>query len=347
MLRAFFSNLWSRIGGISLKIKLLLVALAIFGVVFFSIITFEITGSNFFCASCHEMREYVSTWKATSHQDVSCKKCHIPPGISMLKTKVMALKEVYFHITADKDFDEIREESGARVPDKMCKKCHEDTQNLIVYHSLKITHKDHWDRGVSCTECHARVVHGPRAKNTPSMATCRKCHDGEKAPDECGTCHVTLGERKPTAFDPQWVEAHKLDVKQNEDTCKDCHHQDFCNNCHTSAKPHDSDWFSIHDKEAKKDMDKCGVCHKERYCTDCHEIRKEHALNWTDEHGNKAKVDREDCDRCHKETFCADCHTKFVKHPDDWPEIHGSKAMDDLDSCEVCHTTDFCATCHD
>ncbi|MFC1713462.1 NapC/NirT family cytochrome c [Candidatus Poribacteria bacterium] len=345
---AFLSKLGTRIRKMSLKAKLLLLASIIVVVVLFSIISLEVTGTNIFCSSCHEMREHVSTWKSTAHSGVQCKKCHIPAGgISMMKRKIVALKEVYFHITADKDFEEIRAESADRVPDKRCKKCHEDTQNLIVYHSLKITHKDHWERGISCTECHARVVHGPRAKNTPSMETCRKCHDGKTAPDECGLCHVTLGERKPSAFDPQWVEAHKLDIQQNEDTCQKCHGQSFCNNCHTSAKPHAGDWFGKHSEEAQKDIGSCGVCHKERYCTDCHEIRKEHSLDWTNVHGDEAKTDRTDCDRCHKESFCADCHTKFVKHPDDWLENHGPKVEDDPESCETCHTDDFCMTCHE
>ncbi len=345
---AFFSKLRARIGKISLKVKLLIVVLVIVVVSLSSILTLEITGANFFCFSCHEMREHISTWKNTAHSGVKCKKCHIPSGgLSMVKTKIGALKELYFHITADKDFEDIREGSNHNIPDKTCKKCHEDTRDLIVYHNLKITHKDHWERGISCTECHDRVVHGPRAKNTPSMETCRKCHDGEKAPDECSLCHVTLGERKPSTFDPQWVEAHKLDIEQNEDTCQKCHGQSFCNGCHTSAKPHASDWFGIHGDEAQKSADACGVCHKERYCTDCHEIKKEHSLNWTEEHNVKAKSDREDCNTCHKETFCADCHTKFVKHPDDWLENHSEKIEDDPESCEVCHTDDFCMTCHE
>ena len=246
-------------------------------------------------------------------------------------------------------FEEIKAGLKKRVPDESCKKCHKETQNLIVYHSLKITHKDHWERDIACIECHARVVHGPRAeyKNTPSMETCRKCHDGETAPEECSICHVTLGTRAPVAFDPEWVDAHKIDVQQNEDTCKRCHHQDFCNNCHTSAKPHKADWFKIHDVEAHKDIQKCGTCHKERYCTDCHEIRKEHSLNWSDVHGGRAKEDPQDCNRCHKESFCSDCHTKFVEHPDGWLDTHGPKAEDKPESCEVCHTADFCATCHD
>ena len=339
--------LFTRFHNIKFLIPFLIIAVVVF--VVFSVAMIEVTSQNFFCGACHEMNEHYRTWKVSSHKDTDCKDCHIGSGfVGMMKTKIGALREVYVHITDEKDFHELRTEIKKRVPNENCEKCHKETQDLIVYHSLKITHKDHWGRGINCVECHSRVVHGPRAeyKNTPSMETCRKCHDGQTAPDECSTCHVTLGSRSPSTFDPEWVGAHKIDVQQNEDTCKRCHHQDFCNNCHTSAKPHKGDWFKIHDVEAKKDTQKCNTCHKERYCVDCHEIRREHSLNWPEIHGGKAKEDRQDCDRCHKESFCADCHTKFVSHPDEWPETHGTKAEDDPESCETCHTDDFCLTCH-
>jgi nitrate/TMAO reductase-like tetraheme cytochrome c subunit len=335
---------------LSFRFLLPVVLIGLVLVVAFSVATIEFTGQNFFCGSCHEMTEHYRTWKVSAHKEVDCIDCHISPGIiNMVKTKVAALREVYVHIAEDKGFEEIKEGIKVRVPDENCKECHKDTQNLIVYHSLKITHKDHWERGISCVECHSRVVHGPRAeyKNTPSMETCRTCHDGEKAPDECGTCHVTLGSRAPSTFDPGWVDAHKIDVQQNKNSCMRCHHQEFCNACHTSAKPHAPEWFSIHNVEAKKGVESCRTCHQERYCSNCHDIRKEHSLNWLEIHNVEAKKDRQDCDRCHKENFCADCHTKFVRHPDGWLENHGSKAEDDPESCDACHTIDFCATCHE
>lgn len=343
------SNLKTRIDRISLKVKLLIIVSAALLIAVFSVAMIEVTGQNFFCASCHEMNEYVATWKNTSHQDVSCKKCHIPSsGVELVKSKIGALKEVYYHLTADMDFDEIREGSNHHIPNERCQKCHKETEDLIIYHDLKITHKDHWELGIDCTDCHARVVHGPRAKNTPTMATCRKCHDGETASEACSTCHVTLGEKKPSTFEPEWVEAHKVDIQQNKDTCQKCHNNtNFCNSCHTTAKPHKGDWFGVHADEAQKDMDKCSVCHKERYCTDCHATKRQHALDWIPEHGEKAKTDREDCSKCHKESFCTDCHTKLVKHPDDWLENHGSKAEDDPERCENCHSLEtFCMDCH-
>jgi len=344
------SNLIRGIGKRSFSFKLFIGILSAF-VLFIALLagTMEFTAQNFFCGACHEMREHYYTWKASAHKDVKCVDCHISPGIvNMVKTKVSALEEVYVHFTKDKSFEEIKTGIKAHVPDGNCKKCHTDTPNLIVYHTLKVTHKNHWNRGINCIVCHSRVVHGPRAayKNTPTMETCRECHDGKKAPDACSTCHVTLGLRAPSTFDPQWVDAHKLDVQQNSDSCKRCHPQDFCNNCHTSAKPHKGDWISIHDKEAQKNPGKCQVCHKERYCTDCHDLRRKHSLNWIDTHKDEAKKDPQECNKCHQESFCSDCHTNFVKHPDGWIKIHGKAKQENRQNCDTCHKENFCSACH-
>jgi len=230
----FLSKLLDPIRSIRVKpfrIKLLIIGLSAF-VIFIAVFagTMEFTAQNFFCGACHEMREHFGTWKVSAHKDIDCVDCHISPGVlNMAKTKLAALREVYVHFTEDKNFQDIKSGIKAHVPDENCTKCHTNTSNLIVYHSLKITHRDHWNRRIDCIVCHSEVVHGPRAayKNTPSMETCRQCHDGRKAPDACGTCHVILGTRAPSAFDPQWVEAHKMDVQQNEDSCGRCHHQDF------------------------------------------------------------------------------------------------------------------------
>ena len=99
--------------------------------------TIEITGQNFFCGNCNEMREHYYTWRVSAHKDTKCKDCHIPPSvINMVKTKVAALREVYVTVTGDKEFEEIEEKvfevikscegkDGASW-DKITKKCVEE-----------------------------------------------------------------------------------------------------------------------------------------------------------------------------------------------------------------------------
>lgn len=61
----------------SVKILLFLVVVGLF-----TFISIEITGQPAFCNSCHIMNPYYDSWKASSHSDVSCLKCHLKPGLA-------------------------------------------------------------------------------------------------------------------------------------------------------------------------------------------------------------------------------------------------------------------------
>ena len=311
------------------------------------------TSRPIFCLSCHEMGTPVETWRLSSHKDVACSKCHIMPGyVNMFKSKVTALRQVYLHIKGPVESSAIR----AHVPDTNCKACHPKTRNLIVYHDLQVTHKAHWDRGIRCVFCHSQVVHGPQAAfvNTPRMGTCFKCHDGKRAPNDCSTCHVVLGQRSPTTFRPEWVEAHRENIRQSGSLCKRCHGSDFCDNCHHAADPHPANWMSEHPAGFRRAPQRCPICHALpgesgtlRFCEDCHALRRAHALNWISVHPQKFRQDPEDCARCHQQKFCSDCHAIYRQHPDDWLQTHPVSARANPGKCRVCHTQQFCQRCHE
>jgi nitrate/TMAO reductase-like tetraheme cytochrome c subunit len=337
----------------------------------------ELTNRPIFCISCHEMSVHYATWRESTHKSVTCEECHVMPGMmNMFKSKVKAVYFVYQHQKGGVKPSVIR----GHVPDITCKQCHPETRDLLVYHSLQITHKKHWDRGISCTTCHDRVVHGPRPesvekaeeisygrplfagkpisfKYTPQMSTCYKCHDGKKAPNTCSTCHVTLGERRVAAFDPAWVEAHKENIRKEGSTCTDCHQSSFCTNCHISANPHPSNWTSAHPQDYKKNTSSCQVCHRAPhekandigmvYCRACHTLRREHkSANWMALHQDEFRTNPEKCSSCHTQTWCADCHQITRSHPPLWLQTHPSKAKKSIDSCRTCHREDFCIACH-
>ena len=312
------------------------------------------TSRPIFCLSCHEMGTPVETWRLSSHKDVACSKCHIMPGyVNMFKSKVTALRQVYLHIKGPVESSAIR----AHVPDTNCKACHPKTRNLIVYHDLQVTHKAHWDRGIECTVCHGDVVHGPQAAsvNTPRMATCFKCHNGKQAPNTCSTCHIVLGNRGPTTFTPEWVEAHKENIRtESGEACRRCHQQDFCNNCHRSAMPHPPNWLVNHPQAYAKDSKSCRVCHalpteqkgEMAFCRDCHQIRRAHALNWLSVHQDAFRRNPNECSRCHEQKFCSDCHAIYQQHPTNWLQIHPGAATANPQGCRTCHTQEFCDRCH-
>jgi len=149
----------------------------------------------------------------------------------MIKAKVKGLRMVLKHITTGKEQLQ-RLVLKAEVPDLRCLQCHGDIREkeTLDYHSLTVTHQKHLARGYHCTACHTNVVHGGNAlwKNTPSMDTCFKCHDGKQARNNCSLCHKELGEIKPALYNPDWIQAHKRNIEDTGlDRCRTCHRQDF------------------------------------------------------------------------------------------------------------------------
>jgi nitrate/TMAO reductase-like tetraheme cytochrome c subunit len=335
------------------------------------------TNQPIFCKSCHEMSMHYATWSQSAHHGVGCEQCHVMPGaMNMFRSKLKALRLVREHAKGDVRATAIQ----GHVPDANCKHCHPDTPALVTYHGLKITHKAHWDMGTKCTFCHDRVVHGPKwlytgvtskervtavttaYKYTPTMETCYTCHDGKQAPNECSTCHVSLGERKPAAFDPAWTAAHREEVNRSKDKeaeCARCHSADFCQNCHRSANPHPGDWVARHPAEAKKDAAGCPSCHlapAERkpkdvtqmaFCAACHSLKREHKqANWTQLHGSEALQTPASCQRCHTQSWCSACHSISRPHPTEWLARHPAEASRNPKNCQTCHTQQFCDACH-
>jgi len=340
-----------------------------------------VTNQPIFCRSCHEMGLHYATWSQSAHRGVACEDCHVMPGMAnMFKSKLSALRLVRRHARGDVSAVAIQ----GHVPDANCRKCHRETPELVTYHGLKITHRAHWSMGVECTFCHARVVHGPKwlytgvssndevkravitAKNAPTMDICYRCHDGKRAPNECSTCHVSLGEHKPAVFDPAWVQAHREEVKRAKaGDCERCHQPVFCDACHRAADPHPANWLAEHPAAVSKDPSGCPSCHlapaeprpadvhrpaevkKMAFCTACHGLRQEHKeANWTQIHGKESLTNPAACQRCHTANWCAACHAITRPHPAEWTARHGAEASRDPKNCQTCHAQPFCDACH-
>lgn len=333
------------------------------------------TNQPIFCRSCHEMSLHYATWSQSSHRTVGCEECHVMPGaVSMFRSKLKALRQVREHAAGDVRATAIQ----GHVPNANCMRCHPKTRQFVTYHGLKITHRDHWKMGVGCTYCHDRVAHGPKwlyvgvtsaqrvrtvstpYQYTPTMETCYRCHDGKRAPNTCSTCHVTLGERRPTTFDPAWVTAHRDEVaRKGRADCERCHLPDFCSSCHRAADPHPADWLSRHPEQARAKPEGCLTCHQApmegkpadirrlAFCQACHSLRREHKqANWQQAHGMEATTDLASCQRCHQPAWCADCHALTRPHPPEWKVRHAAEAGRKPQDCRTCHKQDFCDSCH-
>jgi nitrate/TMAO reductase-like tetraheme cytochrome c subunit len=51
-----------------------------FGIV--ALLTFvQISSTPTFCGTCHLMKPYYKSWKASKHNQIACVECHISPGL--------------------------------------------------------------------------------------------------------------------------------------------------------------------------------------------------------------------------------------------------------------------------
>ncbi len=316
------------------------------------------TSTPLFCSSCHEMRYEYRTWQESSHHTKSCEVCHYHTGlIGMMRTKIQGTREAVLHFTKRPTQSEIGP-GMAEVPSSRCLKCHPPAKlpTEITYHLLRHTHRRHLDRGAQCTDCHSNLVHGGKApfKNTPSMSSCLKCHDGKKAPNRCGLCHVQLGEIRPALYNPAWVTRHKENIAvTGKENCVRCHGQDFCQSCHKIARPHADNWVTAHQKLKPTEVKACATCHPPRgdlpqadFCTECHTARRAHGPNWIQDHPQQFQKEPDACGHCHQQEFCKDCHDIYMPHEPGWLEKHPQGARANRDRCRTCHTDEFCQNCH-
>ena len=68
-------------------IKILLV-FSVIAFLVMSAVLLRFTESSTFCGLCHQMNSYMDSWRASSHRNVTCTKCHYEPGsLNHLKGK--------------------------------------------------------------------------------------------------------------------------------------------------------------------------------------------------------------------------------------------------------------------
>lgn len=217
--------------------------------------------------------------------------------------------------------------------------------------NLNFPHRTHTVIGILCTDCHKGLEKAtkPSWDHIPNMETCLTCHDGNAAPAQCRTCHLTKGNAQmQTTFtegilaptgrfrdddhrDPAWLYKHRVAALGETTYCQQCHTQAECLDCHAGAnKPsfHENNYALLHSRDAYTDGGQCMSCHvASRDCETCHaqtnltlESRvggagKVHPDGWNDfaggpnHHGAMARRSAASCASCHPEQDCIDCHS--------------------------------------
>lgn len=154
-----------------------------------TIITFEVTSQPKFCANCHEISPLVTSWQQSSHNGVSCLKCHAEPGFAgYVNRKIGGLREVYLHTTG-----QIPENFSVRLNPQNCINCHNGSQNFPgapnIYDPNRkgrtfFGHQLHISMGQTCMQCHKAVVHGVSPRDPANNTTTINYHP------ICGSCHA-------------------------------------------------------------------------------------------------------------------------------------------------------------
>ncbi len=146
----------------------------------------EVTNTEKFCISCHEMQENVFVeYTGTVHDanrsgvKASCPDCHVPrPWIHKVIRKIQASNEIYHKLMGTVDtpekFDEHRLTMARRVWKAMkttdsreCRNCHDwDTMNPEKQQPrARNQHIFAMEQGNTCIDCHKGIAHKAVHKN--------------------------------------------------------------------------------------------------------------------------------------------------------------------------------------
>jgi hypothetical protein len=208
-------------------------------------------------------------WTTSSHAEVGCEQCHVAPGVlARAAYRVRTVGEFYVGLV-----------SRSRTPELFpaptndaCLACHTDLRTVSPKGDLQIPHRAHVSvLKMACVECHDHLVHelSPEGKNTPTMAGCLRCHNGDAAKDGCTTCHTEKA-APPSHMTADWLVVHAEQADDPE--CVTCHKwkEDWCVDCHRDRpRTHGPDWRAVHGERVKAHRS-CEACHVGAFCVRCH-----------------------------------------------------------------------------
>jgi hypothetical protein len=283
-----------------------LVFLAVVGVVL--VIPVWATDTPTYCMSCKATQPAGKAWKTSSHADVSCVQCHVPPGVG---SEIKWRSREWLNIWADYLNVPRVPSKGQRPADVNCLECHPLNGIPDRVGDIHMPHEAHVDlRDLTCADCHSQVAHPkPGQSSGVSMAVCSMCHKSEGAPSDCSFCHVTP---PPTGVHPRgYIQTHGRRALADQQACLRCHHDkaQFCDACHARPTPDhfSGTWRYTHGPKAKKDALGCSGCHdRDAFCEQCHRVR--HPADWLREHGAVAARSPGACLVCHPQGMCDRCH---------------------------------------
>lgn len=226
--------------------------------------------------------------------------------------------------------------------------------------SLVFSHQAHLSRGTTCDVCHKGVAQAGLATvdHLPMMDDCLTCHDGDRAPATCATCHVARADGVLVTSLPggklaprglfrnddhrgDFARTHGPAAKADAAYCRNCHTESECSKCHTGhVKPltiHAADYILTHPPEARRDDPQCSKCHRlQTFCRDCH-LRSGVTSVVGTGFGFRDAANAGGLADFHSATFKGDVTS---------PDHHMYEARRNLRQCVGCHQESDCVRCH-
>ena len=321
-----------------------------------------------FCDSCHFMKPYMDSWRASPHSSVKCVDCHIPPGVDgFIRAKTDGLVQLLKTVTRD-----YGTAPHAEISDSACLRdgCHETRLlegEVLFKDKYSFNHASHLTklrRGkkLRCTSCHSQIVQGDHTTVTQSV--CFTCHfkgqDHGRVQEPiagCLSCHSSPME--PIQTTTGIVFDHKPFLERKVG-CWKCHSdgiqgtgevaQQVCRTCHREQEKLEkfADATLIHNWHVTQRKIECFQCHSEirhglhptpdvndRSCATCHS-------GGHGAHGNlyagRGGQGIQDSPSKHFQANvdCVACH--------ETPDVERSKSVVDTATCKV--TEQACLSCH-
>ncbi len=268
---------WARLRGVPLRLWALTLGLiAGLGVIFMGT-AMEVSSRPAFCGSCHIMKPYYESWRHSTHHNVACVECHIPPGVTAeLRKKYEALSMVARYFTGTYGTNPWTE-----IDDLSCLRCHQ--RRLLsgkeLFGDVLFDHAAHLSgmrRGktLRCTSCHSQIVQGSHIAVT--VSTCVLCHFKGQEPGT-GTARCTLCHQVPQkVIRLGTLTFDHADVQRYGMACTGCHARpegsgdgpvprERCVTCHNEASRLEKygDTVLLHRKHVTEHKVDCMDCHLE------------------------------------------------------------------------------------
>ena len=174
------------------------------------------------------MEPYYVSWQDSSHKDVSCIKCHFPPGAGeKVRGKMLGLVQLAKYVTGDRRAPPGRRNPRCQLPALGLPRNAAAVGprglpwNLLRPHTRTCS-ETRRGKQLRCTSCHGQIVQGKHMAVTPS--TCFLCHFKDERFNEglgaCTRCHQIPDKEFDLGGGVNFT--HELAYERGVD-CANCH----------------------------------------------------------------------------------------------------------------------------